>query len=109
LACHLYKQQGHVWLNDFEAAKTTIEQALTETEADDQAVLRAAHNNLVGLYSDLGLSPKRADAFKRALTHKKRTASKDPRVTKSVVYSSKAYQPDADSYSPRHDPDNPRR
>lgn len=108
LTCHLFKQQAYSWLGDQEAAKEVLEHALTATEADDDEVLRVAHSNLVAVYGDLGLSPKRAANFRASLTRKKRPSPKDPRLSTSVVYSNKAWAPGDKSYEPRADPDHPR-
>jgi tetratricopeptide (TPR) repeat protein len=108
LACHVFKQQAYSYTGDHQAAKDAIERALSETEADDEAVLSVARSNLLGVYLDNGLSQKRAEAFQKALSKRKPAAS-DPRISHTVVMSSPAWEPggDDDLYDPRANPARP--
>lgn len=90
-ACQIFKAQAESWVGDWQTAKDTLESALAATEADDDNALRAAQENLAGVYEELGLSPKRLTAFRSALTRKKRMMPKDPHVRKRVSYESRAY------------------
>lgn len=91
--CQIFKAQAESWIGDWEAAKVTLESALSNTQADDESALAAAHENLAGAYAELGLSSKRLTAFQAALARKRKALPKDPRVVRSATYESKGYEP----------------
>lgn len=85
-ACQIFEAQGESWRGDWATARETLESALSDTEADDEQALRAAHENLERCYVELGLSPKRLVAFQKALSRRKPTEPKDPHVRRSATY-----------------------
>jgi tetratricopeptide (TPR) repeat protein len=89
-ASQIFKAQAESWIGDWDAARETLESALSQTDADDENALEAAHNNLARVYEELGLSSKRLTAFHRALTRQKRAHPSNPAVRKSARYESKA-------------------
>lgn len=98
-ACWIFKAQGETWKGDWNAAKDTLERALSETQADDEHALRAANENLEGTYAELGLSAKRLKAFQTTLS-RRRSAAPEDEHGRRVSYENDPYDPGPDGMEP---------
>jgi tetratricopeptide (TPR) repeat protein len=87
-ACYVFKAQAEGWLGRWQDAVTTLEAALSVTEADDPKVLEAARDVLGVAYGNVGLSTTRLETFARAFS---RLPTHDP-AAGADVYSSPAYR-----------------